>query len=428
VDERELTALLGRHAARHSVPGAALGVLRDGISTTAYHGVADVTTGEPVGPATRFSAGSLTKSMVATVAAGLAAAGRLALDDVVAAHIPELPQDGWAGCATLRGVLANRSRLVLRAGLEFGFDSRPENDDGALARLVADAAASGPADDAWSYTNLGWCALGRVIETVAGAVWEEAMRQHLFGPAGMTETAFATGPAAARRATGHEISADGPVPVAPLTARAYGPAGATAVTTVRDLLRFAALHLHDPSLAALRTVHADVPIYGWLDSWCLGWARFDWGGAPVWGWDGLTNGERSVLRIVPGQRAAVALMTNGSTGRAMYRTLFAELMESAFGISVPPLRLRPSPGAAGELSRFAGVYAWPDRRVEVEVAGRGLLIGEAEAVPLNDRVFVIDRADPDSPTMTFGAFDPAGRPGMLYDVLWGLPRAGGAHA
>ncbi len=116
-------------------------------------------------------------------------------------------------------------------------------------------------------------------------------------------------------------------------------------------------------------MHAEFSIYGWLDSWCLGWARFDWEGGPVWGWDGVISGERSVLRIVPEHQAAVVLMTNSSTGRAMYRSLFADLMDSLFGISVPPLRLDASPGAAGDLSRFAGVYAWPDRRVEVTATG-----------------------------------------------------------
>jgi hypothetical protein len=32
---------------------------------------------------------------------------------------------------------------------------------------------------------------------------------------------------------------------------------------------------------------------------------------------------------------------------------------------------------------------------------------------------------PDNPTVTFGAFDVAGRPRVLYDMLWGLPRLGG---
>jgi CubicO group peptidase (beta-lactamase class C family) len=412
------------------VPGAAIGVLREGAVTTVCYGTAGVTTGEPVSPGTLFSAGSLTKSMVATVIADLAEAGRLSLDDPVAVHVPELRTSGWARRATVRDLLANRSGLALRAGLEFGFADRADQDDGALSRLVADAAAGGPAGgDFWSYTNVGWCVAGRVIETAAGAGWEEAMRRHLFDKAGMGETAFVTGGALERRAMGHEVGADGPVPVEPLTARAYGPAGTTAVTTVTDLLRFAAVHLQNPSLASLRAVQAEVAICGWLDSWCLGWARFGWQGGQVWGWDGLVNGERSVLRIVPGQQVAVVLMTNSSTGRAMYRSLFADLMPPLCGISVPPLRLDPIPGAAGDLSRFAGLYAWPDRQVHVTATADGLLIssedGQTEAFPLDERTFLTDPADPDSPAVTFGVFDAAGRPRVLYDMLWGLPRAGG---
>ncbi len=425
VDESDLTDLLRRHAQRHSVPGAAIGILREGMATTACYGVADAGSGEPVTPGTLFGVGSMTKSMVATVIARLANAGRLSLDDPVAARVPELRRSGWARAATLRDLLANRSGLPLRAGLEFDFASRQDGDVGALSRLAAEIAVGPPAATFWSYTNIGWCLLGRVIETTTGATWDEAMHLH-FAVAGLRETSFATGASRKRRASGHEITADGPVPVEPVVSRAYGPAGTTPVSTVTDLLRFAALHLEDSSLAALRVVHAEVSIHSWLDSWCLGWARFDWEGGRVWGWDGVLNGERSVLRIVPEHRAAVVLMTNGSTGRAMYRSLFTELMGPLFGIDVPPLRLDASPGAAGDLSRFAGVYAWPDRRVEVTDSGGCLLItseqGEAEALPLDERTFLVDAVDPDNPTVTFDAFDAAGRPRVLYLMLWGLPR------
>jgi CubicO group peptidase (beta-lactamase class C family) len=407
------------------VPGAAIGVLRDGAATTAYHGVGDVTTGDPVTPKTCFSVGSLTKSMVATVIARLADAGRLSLEDPVATHVPELRGTAWAEHATLRDLLANRSGIPLRAGLEFDFAGRKDEGDDALSRLAADVAACPPAADFWSYTNVGWCLLGRVIETVTGASWADAMQQYL-ASAGLRETTFTPDAIPARRASGHEVGAEGPVPIDPLVGRAYGPAGTSVASTVTDLLRFAALHLEDSSLAALRAVHAEVSIYGWLDSWCLGWAWFDWEGGQVWGWDGLVNGERSFLRIVPEDQAAVVLMTNSSTGRAMYRSFIAELMESLFGINVPPLRLDASPGAAGDLSRFTGIYAWPDQRVEVRAAGSGLLINdeheETEALPLDERTFLVDPMDPDNPTVTFGAFDAAGRPRVLYDMLWGLPR------
>ncbi len=34
----------------------------------------------------------------------------------------------------------------------------------------------------------------------------------------------------------------------------------------------------------------------------------------------------------------------------------------------------------------------------------------------------MDAADPDNPTVTFGPDDAAGRPRVLYVMLWGLPR------
>jgi CubicO group peptidase (beta-lactamase class C family) len=256
------------------------------------------------------------------------------------------------------------------------------------------------------------------------------MRRHLFERLGMRATTFATVGKPVRRVSGHEITAMGAVPVEPIVARAHGPAGTSVISTIWDLLRFAALHLEDPSLAALRVAHAEVPIRGWLDAWGLGWARFDWEGGPVWGWDGLIGGERSILRIVPERAAAIGLMTNASTGRAMCRTFVPELMEALFEIRVPPLRLEARSGAVADLSRYSGVYAWPDRRVEVTATARGLLIdsedGKTEALPIDERTFLIDASDPDNPTVTFGAFDANGSPRVLYEMLWGLPRVDAA--
>jgi len=129
---------------------------------------------------------------------------------------------------------------------------------------------------------------------------------------------------------------------------------------------------------------------------------------------------------MPERHAAVALVTNSDTGRAMYRSLFTDLMERLFGIGVPPLMLSPSSNAVADLSLYAGVYAWPDRRIEVRVKEQELVMesgsDRTEALPLDERTFLVDASDPDNPTMTFGAFDQAGRPGILYDMLWGLPR------
>ena len=133
------------------------------------------------------------------------------------------------------------------------------------------------------------------------------------------------------------------------------------VSTVGDMLRFAALHLDDPALAALRSPQPAPRIHGWLDAWCLGWARFDWDGGPVWGWDGLISGQRSVLRLVPEQHGAVVLLTNCTSGRALYRAILPDVMQEWFGVRMPALRLEPTESEV-DLSQYAGVYAWPDRR------------------------------------------------------------------
>jgi hypothetical protein len=94
---------------------------------------------------------------------------------------------------------------------------------------------------------------------------------------------------------------------------------------------------------------------------------------------------------------------------------------------MPTLSLEPSVGAAGELTRFAGVYAWPDSRYEVTAEGEALVIEGAqearEALPLDQRTFLVDAADPDVPSVTFADFDEDGRPRVLCQMLWGYPRS-----
>ena len=52
------------------------------------------------------------------------------------------------------------------------------------------------------------------------------------------------------RAIGHEVSAQGHIPVEPLLCRAYSPAGSVVAATLEDMLRYAGWHLADPELAA----------------------------------------------------------------------------------------------------------------------------------------------------------------------------------
>ncbi|HEX6146473.1 MAG TPA: serine hydrolase domain-containing protein [Acidimicrobiia bacterium] len=423
VDESGLTSLLAEMADRHSVPGGVLGILREKQVTVVHTGVADVASGEPITPGTRFGVGSITKPITATVILRLAAEGYLTIDDPLAEHVPELRESEWARTATIRDLLANRSRIPLRTAWEFDLEG---DDRDVLARCVAQIGTDRPTGAFWSYSNLGWVVLGRLIENLTGLAWEDAIQRHVLDPFAMDQTTFALAPVAESRATGHEVTPNGPQPVPFWSARSYCSAGTSVLSTATDLLRFAATHLDDPYLATMRETHADISIHGWLDGWCLGWARFDWDGEPVWGWDGVLPGQRMVLRILPAHKTAVILATNGSTGRAMCRSLLQPLMEE-LGITVPALRLQPKPGASVDLARFAGEYMWPDRRCRVTATDDSLAIEvddrRVTAAPTGDGIFLIDPDNPDNPTVTFGGFDTAGQPQIIYVMLWGMPRA-----
>ena len=192
------------------------------------------------------------------------------------------------------------------------------------------------------------------------------------------------------------------------------------------MLRLAAVHLEDPALATLRRPQPAPRIHGWLDGWSLGWAWFDWEDARVWGWDSVLPGERAVLRLVPERRGAVALMANSNTGRALYRSLFPELLQSLFEISVPPLRLARIPTPPVTYRDSPASTRGPTGALKLSATETSLLIksedGETEASAAR-RANVRRRRDgPDNPSVTFGAFETAGRPRILYEMLWGLPR------
>jgi CubicO group peptidase (beta-lactamase class C family) len=423
MDASELTPLLAEMADRHSVPGAVLGILRQGELTVAHAGVADTGSGEPVTPETRFGVGSLTKPVTATVIMRLAAEGYLTIDDPVAEHVPELESNEWARTATIRDLLANRSGIPLRTAWEFGLEG---DDNDVLARCAAMIDPKSPTKMFWSYSNLGWVLLGRAIENLTRVTWEEATQRYALDPLAMNQTTFALAPVAEPRATGHRVTTDGPEPVPPWNPRAYCSSGTSLLSTAPDLLRFAATHLEDRYLARMRQTHASVSIHGWLEGWGLGWARFDWNGEAVWGWDGVLPGQRTALRMLPDQDTAVILATNGSTGRAMFRSLIQPLMDE-MGVDVPPLRLHAESGAIFDLEPFSGDYVWPDRRCRVDVDDDSLSIQVDDrfvtATPIGDGIFLVDPDNPDTPTVTFGGFDSAGQPQVIYLMLWGMPRA-----
>lgn len=420
------------------VVGASLGVLSGDDVEIAHAGLADAGRSTDVDGGTRFQIASVTKPMVATVIAKLATEGKLRLEDAAATRIPEVQGSSWGERVTVLDLLANRAGVPLTAAVEFEFDAEGED---CLARLAA-AVAREPLlfepRTAWSYSNTGCCLLGRMIEVVSGMSWEEAMRRELFDPLEMGETCFISEGPIADAAACYERRGGDEVAVEPWRHRALGPAGATVWSTVRDLLRFARLHLDDgllpdgsrfapPTvLASLRKVEERRSLPDFMDGWARGWAQWAWPGAAVWGWCGIAEGHRAILKIIPTRNAAVALTANSSHGRELYRRLFPPLLADRFGVTMPRFERLPAAGFRGDLQPYAGTYAWPDYQFVVRAQQDRLSVRspelEGDALPVTERVFAFSPDDPDVPVIVFDDFDTHGCPQMLYSAVWGYPR------
>ncbi|QSB14697.1 serine hydrolase [Natronosporangium hydrolyticum] len=367
------------------VPGAVLGVRRGTDRTVVATGVTNVETTVPVTPETRFQIGSITKPLTATAALRLVDQGRLDLDKPVVNYLPELrlADRSATGQITLRHLLTHTSGIDGDLFHDFG------RGDDCLARYVA-ALAEVPQLHApgatLSYSNSGYAVVGRLIEVITGQVWDEALRELLLDPAGLTGVSTLPEQALLHRvAVGHVHEADEPLRRTEVWSlpRATAAFGGTPCATADDLLTFAGLHLDAgvttgggrllsaELVAAMQAEQAPVPGgHQVADSWGLGWFRGPAGGSAMIGHNGSTLGQHAFLRLLPDHDLAVTLLTNGGFAADLHTVLIRELIEELTGVRLPD-PVTPSPESASsepataDLGRWAGVYQRTGVRYEV---------------------------------------------------------------
>ena len=377
-------------AERHGVPGAQLGILRLGADgddevVEVAHGVLNVGTGHAVDTGSVFQIGSITKVWTATVALGLIDEGLLSLDTPVVEVLPEfaLADSEHAARITVRHLLNHTS------GIDGDMFTDTGRGDDVLRRYVEGLRESTPIHPlgaTFSYCNAGFPLLGRIIEELTGSVWDEAMRERLYSPLGLTRAGTLPEEAVLHgAAVGHVAGPSGavPVPVWGIT-RSMGPAGLVHANA-GDVSTFAATHLRGgrtaggervlaPESAEIMRRHSvDLPDPDTLgDSWGLGWIRYGWDGRRLVGHDGNTIGQSAFLRLFPEAGLAVTLLTNGGQGRDLYQELYGEVFEE-----VARVRIRPAPtpvvepGPVGDAEDLPLLGAYLNAGQRLEVRGRG---------------------------------------------------------
>ena len=133
----------------------------------------------------------------------------------------------------------------------------------------------------------------------------------------------------------------------------------------------------------MQAFQAEVPDKHVLgDSWGLGWIRFDWNGARLYGHDGNTIGQAAFLRIHPESGVAVTLLTNGGNTRDFYEDLYREIFAELSGLDMKhPVKVPEQPVEV-DITPFVGTYERASVRMEVFVGDEGPMLRSTVLGPL----------------------------------------------
>jgi CubicO group peptidase (beta-lactamase class C family) len=251
----------------------------------------------------------------------------------------------------------------------------------------------------WSYCNAGFVVLGRIIELMTGTTWDAALKSRVLDPLGVTHTVTLPEEALLHNtAAGHQVLPSLQTALVRRWGmpRSAGPAGATPLSTVGDLLAFAKMHIDGgvtPSgdrILSEESVHAmqrpQVALPGtageFASHWGLGWMLFDWGGRRVIGHDGGTIGQQSSLRVLPEEKFGVALLTNSMGGGLLAGRVMRWLFGQVLGIEMPPRPQPPETAPQIELGPYAGVYERLGFRITITEDDGKLMVQTVNTGPL----------------------------------------------
>ena len=437
----DLQERLAELAAAYRVPGASVAVLADGEVHEAATGVLNRATGVEATTDSLFQPGSITKVYTATLAMRLVEEGLLTLDDPIRTWLPEFEvadREVTEG-VTIRHLLSHTS------GIDGDHFEDSGRGDDVLERYVASCASlhqTHPLGATMSYCNTGYSILGRIIELQTDRVWDDVMRERLYQPLGLEHSAtFLQDVMKYRIAVGHNAPAPGePLEVAAsFLPRSAGPMGLI-ISTVGDVLAFAKLHLEDgrtpegkqlmsaESIRAMQSQQVEIPDRFTLGShWGLGMILFDWDGHFLFGHDGGTIGQSSVLRILPEANSAVTLLACGGDVHSVYETLFSEILGEVAGVAVPPIPKAPETPVELDLTRYAGAYERLASRYDFHPED-GKLVGTitisgplVEYLP--DPVTNISMTPVDETTfLIYAEGEPEPAPGVFYAFQDGVPQ------
>jgi serine beta-lactamase-like protein LACTB len=287
-------------------------VLDDQLVWSKGFGLADVENNVPARPDTVYRIASISKTIAATAVMQLVERGRVQLDDPIQKYVPAFPSKGEQ-TITIRHLLTHTSGI--RHYREGEMESRDAYQTVAEAmRVFKDDPLLFAPGTKYSYSTYGFNLLAGVVEIASGVTYEEYLRQHVWGPAGMRSTYFDHPDAIIPHRARQYVRADSSVHNAPYADLSIKWAGGGVLSTAEDLARFhialdRGILLKPDTMSQMyapaRLTDGTVIDYG------LGWRVWKDARGHAWiGHSGGATGGTTFLLRDPARKLAVAVLCN----------------------------------------------------------------------------------------------------------------------
>jgi len=276
-------------------------------------GMADREKKIPNRPDTKFNLGSMNKMFTAVAVARLAQAGKLGFEDPVGKHLKDYPNRDVAEKVTIHHLLTHTGGTGDIFGPEFDRNIEKLRDLNDYVALYGRRGLQFEPGSRWAYSNYGFILLGRIIEQASGMSYYGYVRENIFLPADMKNTASYWKTEEVENLARGYIAEPGAEPRRnDDTLPMRGTSAGGGYSTVDDLQRFAAALLGHKLLdarhtALLVTPHAST---GRRGSYGYG---FILGGEGPWKWFGHGGGAPGInsdLKIFPESCYVVAVQSN----------------------------------------------------------------------------------------------------------------------
>ena len=338
-------------------------------------GLADVEAEVEATTETQYRIGSITKTFTAVGVMQLRDAGELSLDDPLTAHLPES-----AHGPTVGRMLAHASGLQREPPGEIWETMKaPSREE--LLRGTADAEQVLAGGTWWHYSNLAFALLGEVVARAHGGSWEDALRERILEPLGLSRT---TPDEQAPAARGYFVE-----PYSDAVRREpeldLGGAGALGKlwSTTGDLARWGAFLaagddrvLPAGTLEEMAHVRTMVDHAGWTLAWGTGLELYRRGEHVFVGHGGAMPGHLAGLVVERKTGIGAAVLTNTGAG-ASPEKLALDLAEAAIeALPVAAESWRPESAAPAEIEPLLGpwwteghqiVLSWRRGRLEAKL-------------------------------------------------------------